>query len=146
MTASDLDARYGRTPARRTRARLIAIAAAIGVTVVVTAWLVWAGAFSPTASIESKDVGYLATSDDSGLVRWQLTTPADTAVSCSVKALSEKHAVVGWRVIDVPPSSETTRILRATLRTSEPTVSGGVHKCWLTANTSETGASTGDLS
>jgi len=123
----------------------VGIAAAIGTGLVLVAWVLWAGLLSPTAAIETKDVGYLVTGDDSGVVRWQLTAPPDTAVSCSVKALSVKHAVVGWRVIDIPPSSETTRILRATLRTSEPTDSGGVHRCWLTAEASESRASAGDL-
>ena len=39
MTASELDARYGRTPARRTRTRFVAIGAAVGVAVVVVAWV-----------------------------------------------------------------------------------------------------------
>lgn len=146
MTSNDLAARYGRTPADRARTRLLGITAAIGTALVLLAWVVWAGLMSPTASLEMKDVGYLATSDDSGVVRWQLTAPADTAVTCSVKAMSAKHAVVAWRVIDVPPSSETTRILRATVRTSEPTVSGGVHRCWLSAGEAATSASERDLS
>lgn len=145
MTSNDLAARYGRTPARRARMRLVGIAAALGTAVVLIAWVVWAGPLSSTASLETKDVGYLATSDDTGLVRWQLTAPADTAVTCSVKAMSEKHAVVAWRVIEVPPSSERTRILRATVRTSEPTVSGGVHRCWLSGGDAATGASSPDL-
>lgn len=146
MTSSDLDARYGRTPARTMRMRLVAVAAAIGTALVVVSWVIWAGLLSPTAALETKDVGYLATSDEAGLVRWQLTAPAGTAVACSVKAMSEKHAVVGWRVIEVPPSPETTRILRATLRTSEPTVSGGVHRCWVSADGSATGAFAHDVS
>lgn len=145
MTRPDLDARYGRTPADRARSRLLGIGAAAVAAVVLTAWVVWAGLVSPTASLETKDVGYLATSDDTGLVRWQLTAPVDTAVTCSVKAMSEKHAVVAWRVIEVPPSSESTRILRATVRTSEPTVSGGVHRCWLSPDETATSASEPDL-
>jgi len=146
MTHSDLDARYGRTPARATRTRLVAIAAAVGVALVVIAWVSWVGLLGPSASLETKDVGYLAHSDTSGEVRWQLTAPADTEVSCAIKAVSEKHAVVGWRVIEVPASSETTRILRETLRTSEPTVSGSVYRCWLTADAAASGAFVADLS
>ena len=146
MTHSDLDARYGRTPARSRRMRLLAIAAAVGVAVVVIAWVMWVGLLGPSASLETKDVGYVALSDDSAEVRWQLTAPADTEVSCALKAVSEKHAVVGWRVIEVPASSETTRILRATLRTSEPIVSGSVFRCWLSDEVASSGAFVGDLS
>jgi HAMP domain-containing protein len=146
MSQSDLDARYGRTRAHATRMRVIAIAAAAGVAVVVIAWVVWVGLLGPSASLETKDVGYVSHSDASGEVRWQLTAPADTEVSCAVKAVSEKHAVVGWLVVDVPASGETTRILRATLRTSEPTVGGSVYRCWLTADGPVAGAFVGDLS
>lgn len=145
MTHSDLDARYGRTPARAARMRVFAIAAAAGVAVVVLAWVAWAGLLGPSASLETKDVGYLAVTDDTGEVRWQLTAPADTPVSCALKAVSEKHAVVGWRVVEVPASSETTRVLRATLRTSEPTVSGSVYRCWLGGGGAVSGAFIDDL-
>jgi HAMP domain-containing protein len=146
MTHDDLAARYGRTPARAARTRLVAIAVAIGVAVVVIAWVVWVGLLGPSASLETKDVGYLAHSDDSGEVRWQLTAPADTPVSCALQAVSEKHAVVGWLVVEVPPSPETTRVLRATLRTSEPTVSGSVYRCWLSGSPAVSGAFIDDLS
>jgi hypothetical protein len=146
MTQNDLDARYGRTPARSARMRFIAIAAAAGVAVVVIAWVVWVGLLGPSASLETKDVGYVALTDDSAEVRWQLTAPADTDVSCALKAVSEKHAIVGWLIVDVPASSETTRILRATLRTSESIVSGSVYRCWLGGETAVSGAFVDDLS
>ncbi|AYF98442.1 DUF4307 domain-containing protein [Protaetiibacter intestinalis] len=132
MTANDLDARYGRTPARRARLRLLAVLAAIAVAVVVGAWVVWAGLFGAAASIEAKDLGFEALSDASVEVRWQLTAPAGHAVSCAVEAVSEKHAVIGWLVVEVEPSQQTTRTLSATLRTSEPPVGGSVFRCWLT--------------
>ena len=143
---SELDARYGRTPARSTRMRVIAIAAAAGVAVVVVAWVIWVGLLGPAASLETKDVGYAILSDTSGEVRWQLTAPADAEVSCALRAVSEKHAVVGWRVVEVPPSHETTRILRETLRTSEPAVGGSVFRCWLSADGPPADAFAGDLS
>jgi hypothetical protein len=146
MTQSDLDARYGRTRAHATRMRAVAIAAAAAVAVVVVAWVVWVGVLGPSASLETKDVGYVALSDSSGEVRWQLTAPADAEVSCAVRAVSEKHAVVGWLVVEVPPSNETTRILRATLRTSEATVGGSVYRCWLTGDEPAPDAFVGDLS
>jgi len=132
MTADDLDARYGRTPARRNRLRLFAILAGIAVAVVVIAWVVWAGLFAPAASLEAKDLGFEELSASSVEVRWQLTAPAGSEVSCAVKAVSEKHAVIGWKVVEVEPSEQTTRNLAATLRTSEPPVGGLIYRCWLT--------------
>ncbi|MBW8764653.1 MAG: DUF4307 domain-containing protein, partial [Microbacterium sp.] len=52
-----LDARYGRTSGRRLRARWLAAIVAAGVAIVVIAWLVWAGLFGETASIETQDIG-----------------------------------------------------------------------------------------
>ena len=76
MTANDLDARYGRTPARHARLRTFAILAAVAVAVVVGGWVVWAGLFAPAASLEAKDLGFEALSPSSVEVRWQLTAPA----------------------------------------------------------------------
>jgi hypothetical protein len=132
MTVNDLDARYGRTPQRRARLRLLAILAASAVAVVVVAWVIWAGLFAPAASLEAKDLGFEELSDSSVEVRWQLTAPAGSDVSCAVKAVSEKHAVIGWKVVEVEASERTTRNLAATLRTSEPPVGGLIYRCWLT--------------
>ena len=132
MTANDLDARYGRTPARRTRLRVVAVLAAIAVALVVGAWVIWAGLFAPTASLEAKDLGFAELSSSSVEVRWQLTAPPGSEVSCAVKAISDKHAVIGWRVIEVEPSELPTRNVAATLRTSEPPNGGLIYRCWLT--------------
>ncbi len=140
-----LDERYGRTPAHRARMRLLAILAAVGVGVVVVAWVVWVGLIGPSASLEAKDVGFGELTETSIEVRWQLTAPAGAEVSCSVKAVSEKHAVIGWRVVEVEPSGQTTRLVRATLRTSEPAVGGAVHRCWIT-DSEAADAVPGDLS
>ena len=146
MTASDLDARYGRTRARRTRTRLLAIAAGAGVAVVVVAWVIWAGLLSPSASIETKDIGFELLSESSVEVRWQLTAPAASAVTCAVQAVNEHHTVVGWLTVEVPPSEQTTRALTATLRTSEPPVGGSVYRCWLAAEGADADAVGHDLS
>ena len=132
MTTSDLDTRYGRTAERRVRTRVLASGAAIAVAVVVVAWVFWAGLFSPSASLETKDVGFVELSDTSVEVKWQLTAPANSPVSCAVKAISEKHAVIGWKIVEVEPSERTTRSLSAVLRTSEKPNGGLIFRCWLT--------------
>ena len=51
-------------------------------------------------------------------MRWQLTAPADTDVSCALKAVSEKHAIVGWlkRAEGVDHYDRGTRFTPFTLR------------------------------
>ncbi len=56
--SSALDARYGRTPARRRTARWWAIAVAIAVALVVIAWVAWVGLLGPDASVDARTTGY----------------------------------------------------------------------------------------
>lgn len=132
MTTSDLDARYGRTAERRSRTRLFAWIAGAGVAIVVIAWVAWAGLLSPAASLQARDVGFEALTDSTVEVSWQLTAPAESEISCAIKAISEKKAVVGWKVVEVEPSPLVIRTVSEVLRTSEKPDGGLIFRCWLT--------------
>jgi hypothetical protein len=127
-----LQARYGRSPARRRRTRLIAIVAGAAVLAVVIAWVVWAGLLGPSASLGSRDLGYSLVGEDAIEVRYEVTADAGAPVSCALQALNSTFAIVGWKVIAIPPSDQGTRQFRETLRTSEPAVTGLIYRCWLT--------------
>jgi len=131
-TASAINRRYGRTPERRRRARLLAIVTAAGVVVVVVAWVIWVGLFGPGASLENRDLGYQLVGSDSVRVSYEVTVDPGRSVSCAVQALAEDFSIVGWKVVDVPPSDQRTRQFRTDLRTSEPAVTGLIYRCWLT--------------
>ena len=127
-----LDARYGRTPGRRIRARWLAVIVGAVVVVVVVAWVLWAGLFGTTASIETQDIG--ATIVDSSTVdlREQVTVDPGTKVTCSFQALDVDFAIVGWKIVHFPAVSERNRVFTERLRTSAPAVSGLIGSCWLT--------------
>ncbi len=127
-----LDARYGRTAGRRIRARWLAVIVGAVVVVVVVAWVLWAGLFGTTASIETQDIG--ATIVDSSTVdlREQVTVDPGTKVSCSFQALDVDFAIVGWKIVHFPAVSERNRVFTERLRTSAPAVSGLIGSCWLT--------------
>jgi len=127
-----IEARYGRTPDRRRRTRLLAIVAGIGVVAVVIAWVVWAGLLGPDASLGSRDLGYALIGDDAVEVRYEVTVDAGRTASCALQALNDTFAIVGWKVVDLPASDRGTRQFRETLRTSEPAVTGLIYRCWLT--------------
>lgn len=127
-----LDARYGRTRGRRLRARTIAIIAGAGVLLVAVAWVLWVGLFGATASIETQDVGYTVIDSHTIDVRSQVSTDPGTTVSCSIQALNEKFAIVGWKVIALPAVTGRNRVFTERLRTSEPAVTGLIGSCWLT--------------
>jgi hypothetical protein len=48
-----------------------------------------------------------------------------------VQALSDKFAVVGWKVIEVPPSDLANRSFTEVVRTSELATTGLISNCWL---------------
>ena len=55
-----------------------------------------------------------------------------TTASCALEALNEKYAVIGWKIVELPASSERTRSFTDVVRTSEPAVTGLIYRCWLT--------------
>jgi hypothetical protein len=129
---STLDSRYGRTPGRQRRTRLIAILAGAGVLGVVTAWVLWVGLLGPSASLGSRDLGYQVDGDSAVEVRYEVTMDAGQTASCALEALNSDFGIVGWKVVDIPASEKGTRQFRETLRTSEPAVTGLIYRCWLT--------------
>ena len=132
MNTTAIDARYGRTPGRRRRGRLLAIVAAAGVVVVVVAWVLWVGLFGPAAGLGSRDLGYVIDGDSAVEVRYEVTVDAGDSASCALQALNSDFGVVGWKVVAIPPSDKGTRQFRETLRTSEAAVTGLIYRCWLT--------------
>lgn len=127
-----IEERYGHSPARRRRTRVLAGIAAAAVLVVVIAWVVWAGLFGPSASLGSRDLGYSLIGDDAVEVDYEVTADAGASVSCALQALNSTFAIVGWKVVAIPPSDQGTHQLSETLRTSEPAVTGLIYRCWLT--------------
>jgi hypothetical protein len=133
MTVSaELETRYGRTPARRKRERLFLWIGAAVFVVVLAAWVVWAGLDGSKPTIETQDIGYSVNNEHSVTVRFQVSVPTGTATSCAVEALNETFTVVGWKVIDLPPSDQYTRSFTEDVRTSELSTTGLIYRCWLT--------------
>ncbi|CAN5314066.1 hypothetical protein BH11ACT2_BH11ACT2_20910 [soil metagenome] len=125
-----LDERYGRTRGSARRNRVIAIAVGAIIVLVFGAWALWAGPLASGSDIEVEDSGNVVESDSLVQVRYQLTTPADTAVKCAVQALDLSFGIVGWKIVSVPASSERTRVLHSEVRTSQRAVSGLIYRCW----------------
>ncbi len=132
MSTDPIEARYGRSPVRQRRGRVLAILAAAGVALVVVSWVVWVGLLGPGASLGSRDLGYQLVGDDAIEIRYEVTVDAGRPVSCALQALNDTFAIVGWKVVPIPASDVGTRQFRETLRTSEPAVTGLIYRCWLT--------------
>ena len=126
-----LDERYGRTAGAERRTRSAMIVAGVVFAVVFTAWVVWGGLSGTNAELETRELGYANVTDSSIDVRWEVSVAPGTAVSCAVQALNESFGIVGWKVVDLPPSTERTRVLVESLRTAERPVTGLPYRCWL---------------
>ncbi len=127
-----MDTRYGRTRGRRARARWLAVIVGAVVVAVVAAWVLWAGLFGANASIETQDVGYTVVDSSTIDITEQVTVDPGTKVSCSIQALNEDFAIVGWKVVELPAAGERSRVLIERLRTTAPAVNGLIGSCWLT--------------
>ncbi|WP_314192701.1 DUF4307 domain-containing protein [uncultured Arthrobacter sp.] len=131
--------RYGRPKrrlSRKARRWAVIVALAIGM-----GFLAWVSTSNATASVTFKDIGYRTTDATQAEVDFQVTREPGTAVKCAIKALDSKFAVVGWKVVDIPPvaqeeqgqSADGGRTLaqRVVLRTESQAVSGVVDNCWI---------------
>lgn len=131
-TPDELAARYGRTPARARRTLWVVVASAVAFIIVFVAWVVWGGLFQAPAQFESRDTGYVIISDQEVSVDWQLSVEPGAESRCAVQALNSTFGIVGWKVVDVPPSGQRTRVFTETVRTTELAVTGLIYRCWLT--------------
>jgi hypothetical protein len=129
--SAELDERYGRSRGSNRKGRWVFGSVAAAFLLVLTAWVVWGGLLAPGASIEATDTGHTVVDDSVVNVDFTLTVDPNTPAKCAVQALDADFAVVGWRIIDVPPSSEHVRALSADVRTTQLAVSGLIYRCWL---------------
>lgn len=136
VTATDenaaLDARYGRTPTRRRRERLILIAGGVLIAAVFVAWVVWAGFDNGRTTLGVQDIAHSIIDDSTVSITWQVSVAEGTPVSCALQAQNEAHAIVGWRIVDLPPSETFNTRYREVIRTTQHAVTGLIYRCWLT--------------
>ena len=102
--------------------------------------MAWVSTSSATSSVTFKDIGYSIPDATQAEVDFQVTREPGTAVKCAVKALDSKFAVVGWKVVDIPPAepdgtADNGRTIsqRVVHRTESLSVSGLVDSCWVPA-------------
>lgn len=132
-TDDALAARYGRTRARRTRDRLLLIAGAVVVAVVLVAWVVWAGLDGSRPTVEATDTGHRLMNEERAVeVSWTLSVPPGNTSACIVQALDEDFTVVGWRVVEIPASDRHLRELTENVRVAREANTGLISRCWLT--------------
>jgi hypothetical protein len=130
--STQLDDRYGRTRNRSRRDRRTLWIAGSVFAVVLAAWVIWAGLDGAKPVIDARDLAYTVVDDRTVSVTFSVSMPAGTTSSCAVEALNESFTVVGWKVVDIPPSDRFTRAFTETVRTSELATTGLIYQSWLT--------------
>ena len=94
---------------------------------------VWAGLDGQKPSVEVTDTGHQLMNDQRSVeVSWNLSVPPGNDTACIVQALNEDFTVVGWKVIEVPASTEHIRSLTETVRVAQTANTGLISRCWLT--------------
>lgn len=128
---ADLDERYGRD--RRSRGVEKRVLWALGgvIAVVFAAWVVLVSFDGSNASLEARDVAHRIVDEHAVEVSFSLNVAPGTATVCALQALNEAHAIVGWKVLEIPPSDERNRVITETVRTSEQSNTGLISRCWL---------------
>jgi hypothetical protein len=130
--ASDiLDSRYGRTPRNRSRQRWMIWIAAAAFVVVFAAWVIFAGLDSARGGLQNRDLAFSLIDDHHADVTFEVSAPVGSTSYCAVQALSEQQAVVGWKVVEIPPGDRYTRVFTERVRTIDTPVTGLIYRCWL---------------
>ena len=121
-----LAARYGVKQSNPKRNRVLSIAGVAALTIT-AAWFGFAN-YSP---MSFQDLGYRVLSDTRVEIDFELTRPQGADVVCSLEALNNQFAPVGWIEIVIPGSDSTTVRNTITINTTELAVTGLVDECRL---------------
>ncbi|MDJ0350225.1 DUF4307 domain-containing protein [Cryobacterium sp. PH29-G1] len=124
--------RYGRTLDHKRRDRRILWGLGGIFVLVMGAWVLWTGLDGASTQIEARDIGHTIIDAHSVSVTFEVSLPPNRPASCAVQALNESYSVVGWKIIDLPPSTLYTRSFTELLRTTDLSNTGLIYQCWLT--------------
>ncbi|MDJ0339233.1 DUF4307 domain-containing protein [Cryobacterium sp. PH31-O1] len=127
-----IQSRYGRTPSRHRRDRRILWGLGGIFVLVLGAWVLWTGLDGASTQIEARDIGHTIIDEHTVSVTFEVSLPVNRTASCAVQALNESYSVVGWKIIDLPPSTLYNRSFTEILRTTDLSNTGLIYQCWLT--------------
>lgn len=134
---SDLEARYGASrrssaanASRRNSTQRWWIIAVTLLTLGVIGF--WALTFAnPSTTIELQTVRFSQISATEASIQARVSVQPGTALACAFEAQNEMKAVVGYRVIELPPAAEQHQVVNLTLRTTQSADLVSVRECWI---------------
>jgi hypothetical protein len=113
-SATDLDARYGRT--RRGRKPLV-LGAISTVVLIALVWLLWVAFVQSTPPVSSRLLGFKITSPTSATATIQVDRARSVEASCRLQAKAADFSIVGELTVTVAPDSPRRQTVDATLTT-----------------------------
>ncbi len=126
-----LEARYGRTPARSRRERLLGVGVLVAILLGATLWVWWVGTEQESTQLQSRDIGMTIVDDSRVEVVFEVSVEPGTVVECGVEALNTAYGIVGWVQLELPPAERFTSTHVVEVRTSELATTGLVSECWV---------------
>lgn len=141
---TNLDERYGRTrPSLVTRVSkwvsglsqtlIIGIVAAVLAVGVFGFWVLSTLSGSAASeSIRADTLRFVVDDDQQGItIDAQINAPAGKPLACAIEARNERHAIVGWDVVELPPNEQHLQHLSYHLNTVGVPTTVLVAECWI---------------
>jgi hypothetical protein len=130
MTTQDmLDQRYGRVSSPRRRWTIGIIGA---VAVVVVGLFAWMTVAATADDVDVDTTGFTVDDPRAVTLSFQISAPEGRTVACVLEAQDEDHGIVGWKVVELPPSDLRARAFREVIPTTAEATTGLVSDCWVT--------------
>jgi Domain of unknown function (DUF4307) len=130
MTTQDmLDQRYGRVSSPRRRWTIGIIGA---VAVVVVGLFAWMTVAATADDVDVDTTGFTVDDARAVTLSFQISAPEGRTVACVLEAQDEDHGIVGWKVVELPPSDLRARAFREVIPTTAEATTGLVSDCWVT--------------
>lgn len=131
QTVRTLDDRYGTRRNRRADKR-VGIGLASALVAAGIAFLAFDGMPTAESAIEFQDIAHRIEDDNiHASLTFELTAPIGSNVSCEIQALNPSFAIVGYRLLELPPSDKLTRGVTEKLVTTNLATTVTVSHCWV---------------
>lgn len=94
-------------------------------------WFAWGTITNENSAVRVDGLGYAIIDDHTAEVSFQVSSPANRAIACSLQALDEQHGVVGWKTELLPTSADRIRGFRVQIPTLAHATTAIADMCWV---------------
>ena len=85
---------------------------------------------SPAATVDFQTAGFRVVDENHVELDARISVQAGTELACAVEARTDRDALVGWKVITVPPSTDAHQLVHVSLVTTRTASAVGIRECW----------------